>query len=139
MKTTQTPAAAPSVLESRNQNAFAKFLVRCRKNWQLHLLVLIPVAYTLLFKYVPFYGLQIAFRDFRPKLGIWGSEWVGLKHFLAFFNSPNFADILLNTITLSTYSILVGFPIPVVLALMLHVSERKGLKKLTQNVAYMLM
>ena len=137
MKTTQTPAAAPGLADSRNQSAFTKFLVRCRKNWQLHLLVLIPVAYTLLFKFVPFYGLQIAFRDFRPKLGIWGSNWVGLKHFLSFFNAYNFTDVLINTVSLSLYSILVGFPIPVILALMIHVSERKTLKKITQNVAYM--
>ena len=137
MKTTQTPVAAPSLVESRNQSAFVKFLIRCRKNWQLHLLVLIPVLYTLLFKFVPFYGLQIAFRDFRPKLGIWGSNWVGFKHFLAFFNAYNFTDVLLNTVIVSLYSILVGFPIPVILALMIHVSERKTLKKITQNVAYM--
>lgn len=136
MKTTQT-TAAPSLVASRNQNAFTKFLVRCRKNWQLHLLVLIPVLYTLLFKFVPFYGLQIAFRDFRPKLGIWGSTWVGFKHFLSFFNSYNFTDLLFNTVGLSLYSILASFPIPVILALMIHVSERKTLKKLTQNVAYM--
>lgn len=138
MKTTQTPCAAPSSLaESRNQSAFTKFLVRCRKNWQLHLLVLIPVAYTLLFKFVPFYGLQIAFREFRPKLGIWGSEWVGFKHFLTFFNAPTFWQLIGNTLGISIYSIFVGFPIPVILALMLHVSERKTLKKITQNVAYM--
>lgn len=137
MKTTQTPAAAPTLVNSRNQSAFTKFLIRCRKNWQLHLLVLIPVAYTLLFRFVPFYGLQIAFRDFRPKLGIWGSKWVGMKHFLSFFNSYNFTDVLVNTVSLSLYSILASFPIPIILALMIHVSERKMLKKITQNVAYM--
>lgn len=138
MKTTQTTPAAPSALAaSKNQSAFFKFLVRCKKNWQLHLLLLIPLAHTLLFRYVPFYGLQIAFRDFRPKLGIWDSEWVGLTHFQNFLNAYNFSDLLFNTVSVSVYSILVGFPIPVILALMIHVSERKVLKKVTQNVAYM--
>lgn len=138
MKTTQAPAAAPSELAAyRNQSAFQKFLIRCRKNWQLHLLVLLPVAYILLFYYSPMYGLQIAFRDFRPRAGIWGSEWVGMKHFIDFFRAHNFSQLLLNTLGISLYSILVAFPIPIVLALMLHVSERKVLKKVTQNVAYM--
>lgn len=138
MKTTQTTPAAPSALAvSRNQSKFHKFLVRCKKNWQLHLLVLLPVAYTILFKFVPFYGLQIAFRDFRPKTGVWGSPWVGLKHFEAFINSFNFSTLIVNTLSISIYSILIGFPIPIILALMLHVNERKMLKKVTQNVAYM--
>lgn len=138
MKTSHAPAAAPSELAvSRNQSAFQKFCVRFRKNWQLHLLMLLPLAYIILFYYTPMYGLQIAFRDFRPRAGIWGSEWVGLKHFIDFFQAHNFTQLLVNTLGISLYNIFVGFPIPIILALMLHVSERKMLKKVTQNVAYM--
>jgi len=138
MKTTQTTPAAPSTLAvEKSQSAFHKFLVRFRKNWQLHLLCLLPVAYILLFRYVPMYGLQIAFKDFKPRAGIWGSEWVGMKHFITFFKAYNFTQIISNTLIISVYSILVSFPIPIILALMLHVSERKVLKKVTQNVAYM--
>ena len=138
MKTTQTPPAAPSDLAlMRNQSKFHLFLVRFRKNWQLHLLCLLPVAYILLFNYVPMFGLQIAFKDYLPKDGILGSEWVGFKHFIKFFNAHNFTQIISNTLMVSIYSIIVGFPIPIILALMLHVSERKLLKKVTQNVAYM--
>lgn len=138
MKTTQTTPAAPSALAAeKNQSGLHMFLVRFRKNWQLHLLCLLPVAYILLFNYVPMFGLQIAFRDFTPRAGIWGSEWVGLKHFITFFKAYNFSQIIGNTLGISIYSILVSFPIPIVLALMLHVSERKVLKKVTQNVAYM--
>lgn len=139
MKTTQAPAATtPSELAAyRNQTSFQKFCVRCRKNWQLHLLVLLPLVYILVFYYSPMYGIQIAFRDFKPRAGIWGSEWVGLKHFIDFFDSYNFTQLLFNTLGISVYSIFVGFPIPIILALMLHVSERKVLKKVTQNVAYM--
>ncbi len=138
MKTSQAPTAAPSELAvSRNQTSFQKFCVRCRKNWQLHLLMLLPLVYILVFYYVPMYGLQIAFRDFRPRAGIWGSEWVGLEHFIEFFQAHNFTQLLVNTLAISLYNIFVGFPIPIILALMLHVSERKVLKKVTQNVAYM--
>lgn len=138
MKTMQTTPAAPEVaLLTQNQSGFRKFLVRFRKNWQLHLLMFLPIAYILLFYYSPMYGLQIAFRDFTPRAGIWGSEWVGFKHFLDFFGAYNFGTLIINTLSISLYSILVGFPIPIILALMLHVSERKVLKKVTQNVAYM--
>ena len=124
-------------LTVRNQTKLQQFLVRFRKNWQLHLLMFLPILYILIFYYTPMYGLQIAFRDFRPRAGIWGSEWVGLKHFLAFFNAHNFTQIVSNTLIVSLYNTFVAFPIPIVLALMLHVSERKMLKKLTQNVSYM--
>ncbi|MBO5339733.1 MAG: sugar ABC transporter permease [Oscillospiraceae bacterium] len=138
MKTKQaTQSAAPSALAlQRNRTPFQRFLVRFKKNWQLHLLMLLPIAYILLFYYTPMYGLQIAFRDFKPRAGIWGSEWVGLKHFIEFMSSPKFFTYVYNTLAISLYSVCVSFPIPVILALMLHVSERKVLKKVTQNVAY---
>ncbi len=113
------------------------FWLRVRKNWQLHLLMILPVLYLIIFYYSPMYGLQIAFKDFRTRAGIWGSEWVGFKHFIAFFNAYNFWALIKNTLFLSLYNIIVAFPIPIVLALMLHVSERKVLKKVTQNVSYM--
>lgn len=113
------------------------FWLRVRKNWQLHMLMLLPVLYLILFYYTPMYGLQIAFKDFRTRAGIWGSEWVGFKHFIAFFKAYNFWELIRNTLFLSLYNIAANFPIPIVLALMLHVSERKVLKKLTQNVSYM--
>lgn len=130
-KTVQSPLAV------KRQSGLQQFLVRVRKNWQLHLLIALPILYIIVFNYVPMYGLQIAFRDFKPRAGIWGSEWVGLKHFITFFKAYNFTQILSNTLIISLYNIFVGFPIPIILALMLHVSERKVLKKLTQNVSYM--
>lgn len=121
----------------RDQSSFHRFLIRFRKNWQLHLLILLPIIYILVFYYAPMYGLQIAFRDFKPRAGIWGSQWVGLKHFRNFIHAYNFKTILSNTVILSLYNVFVGFPIPVILALMLHVNNHKVLKKITQNVAYM--
>lgn len=124
------------VLE-RNQKSFRKFLIRFRKNWQLHLLIALPIIHILIFHYIPMYGLQIAFREYKPREGIWGSPWVGLKHIKTFLSAYNFTTILTNTLVLSLYRILVGFPIPIILALMLHINEHPKLKKLTQNVAYM--
>ena len=130
-KTVQSPLAV------KQMSSWQQFLIRVRKNWQLHLLAFLPILYIIIFYYVPMYGLQIAFREFKPRAGIWGSEWVGLKHFITFFKAYNFTQIISNTLLISLYNIFVGFPIPIILALMLHVSERKILKKVTQNVSYM--
>jgi len=82
------------------------------------------------------YGIQIAFRDFMPSRGFVGSEWVGLKHFQRFFSSYYFKRILLNTIMINLYSLLVGFPVPILFALLLNEIEHKIYKKLVQNVTY---
>lgn len=107
-----------------------------KKNWQLHLLMLLPFLYVIIFEYAPLYGLQIAFKDFRIRDGIWNSVWVGLKHFEKFFSNYKWSMYVGNTVKISLYTIAVGFPIPIILALMIHVSENKWLKKLTQNISY---
>ena len=105
--------------------------------WQLHLLILIPVIYIAIFHYWPMYGAQIAFRNYRAKQGITGSEWVGLKWFRQFFTSYDFWEILGNTLSISFYQILVGFPIPIVFALMINAIPNERFKKVTQSIAYM--
>lgn len=130
---TKTNAVAVSTLR---KTPLQRFWIKFRKNWQLHLMMLLPLGYLLLFHYAPMYGIQIAFRDYRPRKGIMGSEWVGLEHFRTFFSNYKWADYLKNTLTISIYSIAAGFPIPIILALMLHVNEHKGLKKITQNVSF---
>ena len=75
--------AAPSVLA---KTPWQKFWIKFKKNWQLHLMIIFPLAYLILFSYVPLYGIQIAFKDYSPRLGIWDSPWVGLKHFKKFFD-----------------------------------------------------
>ena len=100
------------------------------------MMLILPVVYLILFHYAPMFGLQVAFKDYRPKDGISGSEWVGLQHFQDFFSNYKWKSLLNNTLSISLYSILVGVPIPVILALMIHVSERPLLKKLTQNISY---
>ena len=106
-------------------------------NWRLYVLALPAIVAIILFRYAPMYGLQIAFKNFRPIKGIWGSEWVGLKYFEQFVNSYQFWKLLTNTLTLSIYSIVANFPAPILLALMLNQLRSERYKKLVQTVTYM--
>lgn len=114
-----------------------RFCLNFKKNWQLHLMMLLPLVYVLIFEFGPMYGLQVAFRDYRPRKGIWGSEWVGLEQFQKFFSNRQWKDYLRNTVTISLYSIAAGFPIPIIFALVLHINEKKGLKKIAQNISFL--
>ena len=104
--------------------------------WDLYLLLVPVVLYFIIFIFWPMYGVQIAFKDFSPSKGIFDSPWVGFKHFLRFFNSFNFWDILRNTITISFYQLIAGFPIPILLALVLNEMRNAKFKKLLQTVTY---
>ena len=106
-------------------------------NWDLYLMMLIPIIWYIMFVYAPMYGLQIAFRDYMPSRGFWGSRWVGIKHFRRFFSSFYFQRILRNTLSINFYSLLVGFPIPIVFALMLNELKSPKFKKITQNITYL--
>lgn len=107
-----------------------------KQNWILYLMILPVVIYFLVFAYAPMYGVQLAFKDYKIKLGVTGSPWVGFKHFIRFFKLYNFKEILFNTLGLSLYSLVVGFPIPIVFALMLNYLKNKPLKKVVQMVSY---
>ncbi|WP_317890663.1 ABC transporter permease [Paenibacillus arenilitoris] len=109
---------------------------RIRRNWQLYLLFLPPLAYVLVFNYYPMYGAQIAFKDFNAVQGIWGSDWVGLKHFEQFVQSYEFWRVMRNTLLLSLYSLLVGFPFPIILALGLNYASNRFFKRTVQMVTY---
>lgn len=113
-----------------------RFCINFKRSWQLHLLLLLPLIYMILFHYAPMFGLQIAFRDYRAKAGLINSEWVGLHQFISFFSNYKWSTYVWNTFKIASYSILVGFPVPIILALMLHVNENKALKVITQNVSY---
>lgn len=133
-------AAMPVENPLEKRTPWQRFWMRFARNWQLHLIVLLPMIYLILFEYLPFYGLQIAFRDFRsgsgPGKGITGSPWVGLDHFIRFFQDYHWSRYVLNTLKISLYNIFITFPVPILLALVLHVNENKILKKITQNVSY---
>ncbi|QHT59846.1 sugar ABC transporter permease [Paenibacillus lycopersici] len=109
---------------------------RVKRHWQLYLLVLLPVAYLVIFKYIPMYGAQIAFRDFSPVKGVTGSDWAGMKHFSTFFSSPNFWMLIKNTLIISIYSLIVGFPAPILLALALNEVRSMRFKRLVQMVTF---
>lgn len=113
-----------------------KLLKRMVTRYDLYLLLLVPMVWYIVFKYYPMYGLQIAFKDFSPSQGIWGSSWVGLKHFDRFFSSYYFWQLLWNTVSLSLYSLIVGFPIPILLALLIHETPGRKFKKWLQNATY---
>lgn len=120
----------------RPKTGFQLFMVRFKRNWMLHLMMVLPMFYYFLFEALPIYGVQIAFRDYRPRQGIFGSEWVGLDNFMEFFRYRNWGQITWNTIAISLYQIVAGFPIPIILALIIHINENKLLKKFTQNLSY---
>ena len=107
-----------------------------RKYWDLYLILIPVVAYFVLFKFLPMYGLQIAFRDYKPRRGFWGSDWVGLKHFIRFFSTYTCWQIISNTLVLSLLTLLFTFPLPILLALILN-EMRDGLyKKTAQTITY---
>ena len=99
-------------------------------------MLFIPVVLTVVYKYIPMQGIQIAFRDYKPSTGMWGSEWVGLKWFERFFSSPNCLRMIKNTILLSLYNILWSFPIPIILALMINQLRFKKFKRVVQTTLY---
>jgi putative aldouronate transport system permease protein len=106
------------------------------ENYELYLFLSPALLYLLIFHYFPMMGIVIAFKDFTPSLGIWGSPWVGLRHFIRFFNMPMFSVILKNTLTLSIYELLAGFPLPIILALILNSCPSLQFKKVVQTVSY---
>ncbi|MCL2834465.1 MAG: ABC transporter permease subunit [Treponema sp.] len=106
-------------------------------NFELYLFFLLPaVVVTFIFIYIPMWGAQIAFRDYLPTKGIWGSAWVGLRHFTRFVNSYQFFNLLKNTLGISIYQLLAGFPLPIILALTLNQLKNGFFKRFTQTVTY---
>nr|WP_245975394.1 ABC transporter permease subunit [Oceanobacillus chungangensis] len=107
-----------------------------KNNFILYLFLAPAVVLVLIFNYIPMYGVTIAFKDFSPIKGIMGSEWVGFTHFISFLQSPNFQQIFMNTIKLSGFELLIGFPIPIILAIMVNQLRRAKVKKNIQLIIY---
>lgn len=113
-------------------------LVYIVQHWQLYVFFLLPaLALTIVFKYIPMGGILIAFERYNPIRGILGSDWVGFKHFRRFLSSPDFLSYLANTLKLSVFGMLWGFPVPIILAFLLNRIERTGVKKKIQLALYM--
>ncbi|RAV22610.1 ABC transporter permease [Paenibacillus contaminans] len=107
-----------------------------REHYQLYMLIAPALIYYVIFHYIPMYGIQIAFKDFVPSMGIWGSEWVGFEHIKQFFDSYQFWNVIKNTLGISLYGLVVSFPIPILLALMLNEVRHKKFKAFVQTLTY---
>lgn len=107
-----------------------------KRNYELYLLSIPILLYYIIFCYVPMYGVQIAFRDYSASRGIWGSEWVGMEHFMRFFKSYNCVQIIQNTLVLSLYTLAAGFPIPIIFAILINEIRGSKLKKTVQMISY---
>ncbi len=107
-----------------------------RRHWQLYLLIVVPLAYFVIFKYIPIANAVIAFKDYSPVKGPWGSPWVGFKNFELFFQNPVFWTLLKNTFILAAYTVLASFPIPIILAIALNEIRNGRFKKTVQLVTY---
>ena len=115
----------------------AKALRDWKLNKSLYFIILPVIIFYVMFAYKPMYGAMIAFKDFSPRLGILGSEWVGLKYFEQFFGSPYFSRILRNTLWISFCSIVFSFPMPIILALLVNELKNKAFSSAVKTISYL--
>ena len=134
MKRAMTQPSVKKTKGTRMHNT----LVYMRQHWQLYLIFMLPAfVLTIVFRYLPMGGILIAFTEYNPIRGILGSEWVGFDHFTRFLSSPDFMQYLLNTLKLSVFGLLWGFPAPILLAFLLNRIMSSGIKQKIQLVLYM--
>lgn len=133
-KNASGPAAAELTPKQKKRRSTLRLM---KQNYQLYIFLLPAIVFIVLFMYVPLYGLQIAFKTYRAGEGIWGSQWVGLKWFQQFFSTPRCWEIIRNTLTVSLYSLVASFPLPIVLAIILNYVKNLKFKKFAQTVTYM--
>jgi putative aldouronate transport system permease protein len=112
------------------------FVSSMRKHWDLYALLLPVILYFIIFHYIPMYGVQIAFKEFIATKGISGSPWVGFEHFERFFDGFYFWRLMCNTLGIGLYELVVGFPVPIILALLINEVKSKAFKKTVQTVTY---
>ena len=119
------------------ETRYERFLFALKRDWRLYLMLAPTVIWLLLFLYKPMYGLQIAFKDYSIFKGVAASPWVGFEHFETLFSSDQFTRALRNTFILSFYTLLIGFPVPIMLALMFNEVINKYFKKTAQTIVYL--
>lgn len=127
-------AAKTAARDLRSREPFSRHF---RRYWQLYAMLVLPVIYFIIFKYVPMFGNILAFRRYRPGMGAYGVSWVGFSYFERFMKDPSFWRAFRNTITLSLGNLLVNFPIPILFAILLNEVRHLRFKKLVQTVSYM--
>ena len=122
-----------------SSSAVDNTLRRIRRNWGLYLLLFPSVVLIICFAYKPMYGIIIAFKDFKPALGITGSPWADpwYKYFLKFFNSFQFKTTITNTILINLYSLIINFPLPIIMALLINQMQARRFKRIFQTITYM--
>ena len=125
-----------SAVQKGEASAWTRIKRQFARDWQLYLFVLPGVIYYVIFHYLPLYGIQIAFKDYKAVQGIAGSAWVGLEHFRTFFSSYLCGTLILNTLLVNMYNLIIGFPIPIILSLLLNRVMAPKFKKFTQTVIY---
>ena len=125
------------VLKQKTNNGPNRLIRDIRFNPSAYILVAVVLAYYITFHYLPMYGVIIAFKDFSPGLGIMGSEWVGLEHFKLFFGSDYAWRVIRNTLQISFYTLIWGFPAPIILALLINEVRHIGFKKIVQTFSYL--
>jgi putative aldouronate transport system permease protein len=129
-------AAAEKTLDHGPRQELGLRLRRALKNRWLYLMVLPGMAYFAVFKYLPMWGVLIAFKDYSPFAGFWGSKWVGFAHFLRFLHAPAFFTVFRNTLILAVYNLLFFFPLPIIISLMLNELRGEVYKRFIQTLIY---
>ncbi|MBQ1291549.1 MAG: sugar ABC transporter permease [Lachnospiraceae bacterium] len=131
-------ATAPAAAKNENDNSLHNSLVYIRQHWQLYIIFMLPAfLLTIIFRYIPMGGIAIAFTEYNPIRGILGSEWIGFENFERFLSSPDFLRYLANTLKLSVYGLLWGFPAPILLAFLLNRIISTRTRQNIQLVLYM--
>lgn len=130
-------SAAVRRLPGKDQSFVGRFFAYLKKYWFLYMLILPGFVCMLVFNYGPMYGIQLAFKDYSPRAGIWGSEWVGLENFVRMFKDPNFVRAFRNTILINLYSLAFGFTFNVFLALMINELKMRKVKPIIQTCVYL--
>ena len=125
-----------TMAQSKTSGKWGSIQKEIRNRWQVYLMMLPAVILLLLFSYKPMYGVVIAFKNYNFRGGIWGSPWVGLKQFETLFSSYWFPIILKNTLSISLIALVLGFPFPIILALMTNEIQRGWVKKTVQTISY---
>lgn len=119
---------------ARKKGRFAAYM---KQNFWLYIFLIPGMVFLLLMNYLPMFGIIIAFKNFRVVKGVFGSDWVGLKHFQYLFHAPDFYRILRNSLTLSLLRLVCGFPMPIILALMMNEMGNQGYKRTMQTILYL--
>jgi putative aldouronate transport system permease protein len=135
---TSTPVVAPAVAEPRKKKSYWSKAARdIRMNKGLYLLIIPPLIYVIVFHYVPMYGLVMSFQDFSFRKGYFGSDWVGLEHFRWLADNPAFRNAFVNTLQINIMRVLVGFPAPIILAILINEIRLHFFKRAAQTLSYL--